>query len=250
MTAVPPVAPGPGAARTSSGPLSGRLVLVAGATSASGEAVSRALVGAGATVLAVGTRAEALDALAAAVPGVDTRVCDLSDRDAVAELAMRIHVKFGAIDGLIHLVGGWRGGGGIAGQTDDDWDALERSFRTLRNTTRVFYDDLAASPAGRLAIVSSTAVERPFAGGATYAAAKAAADTWTRAVAQGFGKEAPSAAAVIFVVKALAGLEERLAEEVVALWAADPSTINGIRIPLTDAEPGPNPPSEPARMEG
>jgi len=222
-------------------PLHGRLVLIAGATSTSGEAVARALATAGATVLAVGTREEALDALAAAVPGVDTRVCDLADRDAVAELAMRIHLKFGAVDGLIHLVGGWRGGGGLTGQSDEDWDFLERAFRTLRNTTRVFYDDLVASPAGRLAIVSSTAVDAPYAGGANYAAAKAAADAWTRAVAQGFRKEAPDAAAVVFVVKTLAGLEERLGEEVVRLWQSPAADVNGTRIPLV---------ANPARMDG
>ncbi|GAA0434719.1 SDR family NAD(P)-dependent oxidoreductase [Leifsonia naganoensis] len=222
-------------------PLHGRLVLIAGATSTSGEAVARALVTAGATVLAVGTREEALDALAAAVPGVDTRVCDLADRDAVAELAMRIHLKFGAVDGLIHLVGGWRGGGGLAGQTDEDWDFLERAFRTLRNTTRVFYDDLVASPAGRLAIVSSTAVDSPYAGGANYAAAKAAADAWTRAVAQGFRKEAPNAAAVVFVVKTLSGLEDQLADEIVRLWQSAPADLNGTRIALA---------ANPARMDG
>lgn len=222
-------------------PLHGRLVLIAGATSTSGEAVARSLVTAGATVLAVGTREEALEALAAAVPGVDTRVCDLSDRDAVAELAMRIHLKFGTIDGLIHLVGGWRGGGGLEGQSDEDWEFLERGFRTLRNTTRVFFDDLAASPAGRLAIVSSTAVDAPYAGGANYAAAKAAADAWTRAVAQGFAKQAPAAAAAVFVVKTLSGLEEQLGDEVVRLWASSAAEVNGTRIPLA---------ANPARMDG
>ncbi|AGW42685.1 oxidoreductase [Leifsonia xyli subsp. cynodontis DSM 46306] len=137
----------------------------------------RLVLVAGATVLAVGTRREALEALIAAVPGVGAQAGDLADRDSVAELAMRIHRDFGALDGLIHLVGGWRGGG-LAGQSDEDWDFLERGFRTPRNTTRVFADDLAASPAGRLAIVSSTAVESPSAGGANYAAAKAAADAW------------------------------------------------------------------------
>lgn len=218
------------------GTLAGRLVLIAGATSASGEAVARALIDAGATVLAVGTRQEALEALAAAVPGVDTRVCDLADRDAVAELAMRIHLKFGRIDGLVHLVGGWRGGGGIAGQSDEDWEFLDRGFRTLRNTTRVFYDDLVASPAGRLAIVSSTAVDTPYAGGANYAAAKAAADAWTRAVAQGLAKQAPQSAAVVFVVKTLAGLEERLGEEVVRMWEVDGAAVNGVRVPVVGAE--------------
>ena len=98
MTDTPVPDPAPGVA--------GRLVLVAGATSASGEAVARALVAAGARVLAVGTRQEALDALRASVPGVETRVCDLSDPDAVVELAMRIHLESGHLDGLIHLVGG------------------------------------------------------------------------------------------------------------------------------------------------
>nr|WP_223695286.1 SDR family NAD(P)-dependent oxidoreductase [Leifsonia poae] len=221
---------------------------MAGATSASGEAVARALVAAGATVLAVGTRPQALDALAAAVPGVDTRVCDLADRSAVAELAMRIHLKFGDIDGLVHLVGGWRGGGGIAGQSDDDWAFLERSFATLRNTSRVFYDDLVASPAGRLAIVSSTAVDRPAAGGANYAAAKAAADAWTRAIAQGFAKTAPNAAAAIFVVTTLAGLEDELARRIVDLWSVEPTTVNGVRQVLTAPPSQPDGSADPARI--
>ncbi|AAT89997.1 oxidoreductase [Leifsonia xyli subsp. xyli str. CTCB07] len=167
-----------------------------------------------------------------AVPGVTTRSGDLADRSAVAELSVRIHREFGALDGLIHLVGGWRGGGGIAGQSDEDWDFLERGFRTLRNTTRVFSGDLAASPAGRLAIVSSTAVESPSPVGANYVAAKAAADAWTRAIAQGFAKQAPQSAATVFVVKTLAGLEERLGEEVVGLWAAEAGAINGKLVAL------------------
>jgi hypothetical protein len=162
---------------------------------------------------------------------------------------MRIHLKFGTIDGLVHLVGGWRGGGGIPGQSDEDWAFLERAFETLRNTSRIFYDDLVVSPAGRLAVVSSTAVDRPYAGGANYAAAKAAADAWTRAIAQGFSKEAPDAAAAIFVVKSLAGLEDELAARVVGLWNEDPSTINGVRELLTDRADGQKAPADPARIE-
>ena len=229
----------PGSAPGSAAGVAGRLVLIAGATSASGEAVARALVAAGARVLAVGTRQKALDALRASVPSVETRVCDLSDPDAVVELAMRIHLESGHLDGLIHLVGGWRGGGGIAGQSDEDWEFLERGFRTLRNTTRVFYDDLVASPAGRLAIVSSTAVEKPYPGGANYAAAKAAADAWVRAIARGLAKEAPQSAATVFVVQTLQGLEAQLGDEVVALWDAEALAVNGRRVPL-----------DPARMDG
>jgi NAD(P)-dependent dehydrogenase (short-subunit alcohol dehydrogenase family) len=147
------------------------------------------------------------------------------------------------------LVGGWRGGGGITGQTDEDWDFLHRSIlTTLRNTTRSFYPDLAASPRGRTAIVSATAVDSPTAGSAGYAAVKAAAEAWMRAVAQGFGKEQAGgqhSAAVVFVVKALvdAGMREAepgrsfngytdvgtLALAVRDLFTADAAELNGSR---------------------
>ncbi len=219
----------------------GRTVLIAGATSAAGHACAAALRGAGARVIAVGSNAERLAELAASVPGIITRVCDLGDFAAVTALAEEVRGQaaahgHGGIDGLVHLVGGWRGGGGLAGQSDEDWRVLESAFATLRNTTRAFNDDLLASDAGRLAIVSSVSVAHPLAGGANYAAAKAAADAWTRAVAQGFAKatapEPPTAAAVVFVVKSLAGLEGALAEQVVGLWSTPASALNGQRITL------------------
>lgn len=216
--------------------VAGRLVLVAGATSASGHAATRALVGAGARVVAVGRDAARLEPLARA--GARTEVADLADEEAVAGLAARMHGEGVRADGILHLVGGWRGGGGLAGQTDDDYRVLERSLTSLRHVTRAFWDDLAASPAARVAMVSSTAVGRPLAGGANYAAVKAASEAWTRAVAQGFAKAARDAgeslrsAAVVFRVTALAGLEETLAESFAALWDADAATVNDSIIEL------------------
>ncbi|WP_439692336.1 SDR family oxidoreductase [Curtobacterium sp. SP.BCo] len=222
-----------------SGSPAGRTVLVAGATSTSGTAVVRALADAGAVVHAVGLRPDALEALRAAVPSVTTHTCDLTDRSAVDALVASVRGAAGHVDGLVHLVGGWRGGGGITGQSDDDWDFFDRGFRTLRNTTRACYDDLVASPAGRLAVISSTAVDSPTAGAANYAAAKAAADAWVRAVAQGLRKDAPdTAAATVFVVGGLAGLEDRLGDAVVRLWSAPSSDVNGARLPLAPASLG------------
>src|SRR5690606_37197447 len=145
------------------------------------------------------------------VPGLRTEVCDLTDEDDVAALAGRVHAADGPVDGVLHLVGGWRGGGGLAGQTDEDYRALEASFTALRHVSRAFDADLRASDAARLAVVSSTAVARPLAGGANYAAVKAATEAWARAVAQGFAKGARDAAAplaaasVVFRVKSLDG---------------------------------------------
>lgn len=213
--------------------VAGRTVLIAGATSTAGLAIAGALADAGAHVIAVGSNAERLRAVSDRAPDAATYVCDLGDFAAVAALAETVRLEHGPIDGLVHLVGGWRGGGGLAGQSDEDWAfLLDRVVATLRNTTRAFNADLLASPAGRLAIVSSVAVDKPGPGGANYAAAKAAAETWTRAVGQGFAKAEAPAAAVIFVVRALEGLEAELAARVVGLWDVPAASVNNTRVPL------------------
>jgi NADP-dependent 3-hydroxy acid dehydrogenase YdfG len=209
--------------------VAGRLVIIAGATSASGIAAARTLRDEGAQVIAVGRDAERLARLPDAVL---TEVCDLTDEAAVGALARRIHEAHGAVDGVLHLVGGWRGGGGLAGQTDEDFRFLEQSFTALRHVSRAFDADLRASHAGRLAVVSSTAVSRPLAGGANYAAVKAATEAWVRAVAHGFAKDARdggrelTAASVAFRVKSLEGLEDSLAERFAALWTTPASETN------------------------
>lgn len=248
--------------------VAGRLVVIAGATSVSGIAAVHELKSAGARVIAVGRNSDKLDellridagspdagSLGAGSPGagslgasavgsgavgrVRTEVCDLTDESAVARLAQRIHDADGAVDGVLHLVGGWRGGGGLAGQSDADFRFLEGSFTALRHVSRAFDADLRGSDAGRLAVVSSTAVARPLAGGANYAAVKAATEAWARAVAQGFAKDSRdagrplAAAAVIFRVQSLAGLEEALARRFAALWMAPASETNDSIVDLS-----------------
>lgn len=235
----------------------GRVVVVAGATSSSGVATARALVAAGSRVIAVGSNVERLSAFERSVPDAATRVCDLSKLTAVTELASSVAQEFGGVDGLIHLVGGWRGAAGITAQSDDDWAAMESGFTTLRNTSRAFFDSLVGSEAGRLAIVSSNSVERPTAGGASYTAAKAAAESWVRSVADGFrraqsgDKTSPTpqrAAAVRFSIMALVDDDMRrdnpdktysgfthvdaLGQAVVDLWQGGAAELNDSRIPL------------------
>ncbi|ALV45412.1 oxidoreductase [Arthrobacter alpinus] len=187
---------------TSQGPL----VVIAGGSSAAGIAVAASLVAAGMRVVTVGSDAGRITAAANLTGGAVPLSCDLADPDAVSALVAQIHTDFGPVDGLVHLVGGWRGGGGITAQSDADWDFLHTSvLSTLRNTTRALYEDLVASPGGRLAIVSSTSVTAPTAGNASYASIKAAAETWVQSVAQGFSSSATpeQSAAVVLVVKAL-----------------------------------------------
>lgn len=203
-----------------------RLIVIAGASSDSGRATARALADEGHRVVAVGSNAARLDAVTATA----RYECDLADAASVADLAARIHVEHGPVDGLAHLVGGWR-----AGQSDEDFAWLERRIlTTLRNTTRAFRDDLSASSAGRLVIVSSTAVDRPTWGNANYVTVKAAAESWVATLASGWAK-AGTAAAVTFVVKSLGAggtPVSELAKRVVALWDAPANELNGSRISL------------------
>ena len=71
-------------------------------------------------------------------------------------------------------------------------------------------------------------------GGANYATAKAAAETWVRAIANGFEKSAPTASATIFAVRALDGLESSLATAVARLWDGEATPLSRVRL---DAEP-------------
>ena len=186
-------------------------------------------------MLAVGSNAERVGAVTRQVPGAVGLVADLADLADVTALAERIRAEHGRVDGLIHLVGGWRGGGGLAGQSDEDWEFLHRRVvATLRNTTRAFVDDLRESDAGRLAIVSSTSLDKPMPGGANYAAAKAAAETWVTAIANGFEKSAPTASATIFSVRALDGLEQQLASAVAGLWDDAGASAPLHRVVLSD----------------
>ncbi|PGC63621.1 oxidoreductase, partial [Bacillus safensis] len=77
-------------------------------------------------------------AAAEAGSGVIPLVCDLADLAAVRSLHTTVHAMLagtgGAVDGVIHLVGGWRGAKGITDQSDEDWDFLERgAITTVRN---------------------------------------------------------------------------------------------------------------------
>jgi 3-oxoacyl-[acyl-carrier protein] reductase len=229
-------------------------VVVTGGSGPSGIAAARALHDAGHTVFTVGSDGARIEAAAAeAGGGVTPLVCDLTSAAEVRSLHATITARAGTVDGVIHLVGGWRGAKGIADQSDEDWEFLERSaITTVRNVTRVFYDDLAASDTGRFALVSSTSVSSPTAAAASYVAAKAAAEAWTLAVADGFRRDQPAeqrSAAVILVVKALvdAGMRakspdrrfpgftdvEELAAAAAGLFTTPAAGLNGQRLLLT-----------------
>jgi NADP-dependent 3-hydroxy acid dehydrogenase YdfG len=209
-----------------------RTVVLAGATSEAGLATATALIAAGARVIATGRSEERLAALRDA--GAQTEIADATSFAEMTALAERL----GPVDAVIPLVGGWRGGGGLAGQSDADFDALLPALQAVRATSRAFDAAIKASDAGRFAIVSSTVVTRPLAGGANYAAMKAASEAWARSVAQGYAKAARDAGddlrAASVVFRAEGALQaDALSRAVVALWDRDAAALNDTVIALS-----------------
>jgi NAD(P)-dependent dehydrogenase (short-subunit alcohol dehydrogenase family) len=140
----------------------------------------------------------------------DGRAVDLLDEEAARGWCAALLERFGRVDGLLHLVGGWRGGQPLHEAPLADWDLLhDLLIRTVQHTTRAFHDALLASGQGRFVLVSAKQAQAPSNSNAAYAAAKAAAEAWTLALADGFAGTA--ATANIVVVEAI--LTPRMLEE-------------------------------------
>lgn len=247
MTAAQPVEP---AHPTS---LAGRVVVVAGGGSALGQTVAERLGAAGAVVEACDASPQPLETLTARVEAVGaevtTAVVDLMDEAATTAWAQDVVARRGRVDGLLHLVGGWRGGVPLVEADLADWDWLQgRLVRTLQHTSRAFHPALSAGDAGRLVIVSATQASRPTQRNASYAAAKAAAEAWTQAVAHSW-KDSEGAAAVVLVVTGLLTPAMRaekpeasfsslthvddVAGTIAGLWDRPGTELNGERLWLT-----------------
>jgi NAD(P)-dependent dehydrogenase (short-subunit alcohol dehydrogenase family) len=224
---------------------------IAGASGNLGPIVVRRLAASGA-LLALGGRDEAqLDDLAKAF-GIeaDTACVDLLDAGAARAWARAIQERHGRVDGLVHLVGGWRGGTPIEDAPLEDWYFLEGLLiRTVQHATQAFAPHLIESGHGRFVIVSSSQGQMPTHTNAAYATAKAAAEAWTLALAHRF--RGTGAIANIIVVRSIVTPEmreespdknfstftpaEEIAEAVAYLCSDAAASMNGQRVTLQGA---------------
>src|SRR5262245_16970174 len=193
--------------------LEGRVIAIAGISGGLGPVVAQRLADVGATVAGAERGQEALERIGGELPDQerwDGRVVDLLDEDATREWCAALVERFGRVDGLLHLVGGWRGGEPLQRAPLADWDLLhDLLIRTVQHTSRAFHDTLLASGSGRFVLVSSKQAQSPSNDNAAYAAAKAEAEAWTLALADGFAGN--GATANVVVVEAI--LTPRMREE-------------------------------------
>jgi len=135
--------------------LSGRTVLLTGATGGLGRAIAAALAESGARVVLSARGAEALESLAAALPGEGHRVvpADLAEPGAAEALA----AEAGDVDGLVANAGlpgaGWL--------TDFSPEEVSRALRVNLEApmllARALYPAMVAGGSGHLVFISSLA---------------------------------------------------------------------------------------------
>jgi NAD(P)-dependent dehydrogenase (short-subunit alcohol dehydrogenase family) len=186
--------------------LSGRVFAIAGGGGGLGPVAAKRLADAGANLALADRTQETADSVAQNLGLPDDRVdpyaVDLLDEVATNDWAVAAENKFGRVDGLLHLVGGYRGGDPIKSFDLADYDWLHALLvRTLQLTTRAFHDALTGSEHGRFVLVSATAAQNPENTNAAYASAKAAAEAWALALADSFA--GTNATANIIIVKAI-----------------------------------------------
>ena len=171
-------------------PLRDRTVLITGASSGIGEATAHAVAARGATVLLVARRAEELARVQNAVEARGGRaasyVCDLTDLEAVDELAAKILAEHGAVDYLVNNAG--RSIRRSLALSADRFHDVERSlainFLGPVRLTMGLLPAMRAQRFGHVVNVVTWGVQLKAPKFSAYIASKSALDAWSRVAAR------------------------------------------------------------------
>jgi NAD(P)-dependent dehydrogenase (short-subunit alcohol dehydrogenase family) len=164
------------------------VVLITGATGPAGRAAAARLVRDGARLALMGRdrgRLEAVGTELGLKPGDWLPVVGrLVEPDGARAAAAAVEARFGRIDVLVHLVGGWVGGTPVVGLDHDEVRLmLEQHLWTTLNVSQAVVPGMIARGFGRVLAVSSPFAANPGAKGASYAIGKAAEEVIVRSLA-------------------------------------------------------------------
>jgi len=221
-----------------------RVIVITGATGALGTKAAHAFAARGHSLALLDHNQNRLDSLTRDLNLPDERlfasVVDLRDGAAVHSTTEAVSVKFGRVDALIHLVGGWVGGKTIPEASADDLEfMLGQHVWTTFHLFQSFAPKLASNAWGRVIIVSASTVPNPPGKAGVYTAAKAAQENLVLTLA---AELKPSGVtANIIQVKAIDVDATRKGtgttpDDIVAamfyLFSDEAAKLNGARIPL------------------
>ncbi len=226
-----------------------KIVAISGAAGGLGPIVARAFFEAGASLAVAGRSAERLDQLLESVNvPADRRLSsavDLGDPEGAQAWAEAVLAKFGRVDVVLHLVGGYKAGSSLADISLSDWMDLQGMLvGTTLNVVRAFAGALRKG-GGRFIGVTSPKAQAPTAKSALYSMAKAASDALVLALADEL--KGTGATANLIMVDSIGSdpqkpygkstPPEQIAAAMLFLCSDGAVTINGVRLPLT-GKPG------------
>ena len=154
------------------------VVLVTGATGALGRAVVRRFAADGARLALVGRNEDRLRRVADGSGLADDArmfaLGELTDREAAQAVVDVVEARFGRIDVLVHLVGGWAGGTPVADLDPAELGRmLDQHLWTTLHVTQAAVPGMVERGFGRIVLLSSVAAYTGGIIGAHYASSKA-----------------------------------------------------------------------------
>ena len=165
---------------------SARVAVITGGFGALGEVVATAAAAHGYNVVVLGHAAEPPSALAARLaPGtLLLGGVDLADEAAATAAIGEVTKRFGRIDALLNIAGGFRWIKIEDSHSADIALLYRMNVQTTVNAVRAALPALKESPAGRIVNVGALAAEKAGAGMGPYAASKAAVLRLTEALSE------------------------------------------------------------------
>jgi NAD(P)-dependent dehydrogenase (short-subunit alcohol dehydrogenase family) len=165
-----------------------RVSIVTGPGGALGGALARRLLDGGERVAMLDRRPERLADDFPELTSEPSRAAafavDLADGDAVERAVATAWERFGRVDAVFNLAGGWRGGATVAATSDADWQwLLDANFRSTLHVCRAAFPRLVAQDGGVIVNVGSRASLHGDAGSAAYSVAKTAVLRLTESLA-------------------------------------------------------------------
>ena len=161
--------------------LEGKITIITGAKGGLGTFVTESFLNAGATVVGVSRSIQATDFKHTEFVAMPA---ELSGGEPARKLADEVVARFGRIDALVHVMGGFAGGKSVA-ETDDAIfeKMLDLNYRAAFYIARAVLPQMRQQGGGRILAVASRQAVEPAAMVGAYSASKAALVSLIRTIA-------------------------------------------------------------------
>ena len=161
--------------------LEGKVAVVTGAKGGLGTFVTESFLRAGAKVIGVSRSIQPADF---DHPEFTAMPAELSSGEGARKLAAEVVARFGRIDALVHVMGGFAGGKSVAETDDATFERmLDLNYRAAFYVTRAVLPQMRQQGGGRILAVASRQAVEPAAMVGAYSASKAALVSLIRTIA-------------------------------------------------------------------